>query len=143
MNNWEIKEVENMSEDEQREYLAKLAYTYEKQIKQLKAERGEKNLELLKFWSWRSVLIAGAIGIFAGSSMMALGNPAVHQAGIGVGAASVVGIVGSIMASLDIDDIDISEVKKEFKASTHAKKEIANLKKEIKKIEKNPIMPKR
>ena len=141
MSSWKIKEVDKLSEEEERAYLEKLESSYKKEIKKLKEGRKDKLSGVFQSLSWRIVMLISTLGIFAGPFMMANG---VHI-GSAITLGSVFGFAGAPTYSIVADnaDLDMDEMKNALKDAKHAKEEINELKKEVKNIEKNPIMAKR
>ena len=96
-----------------------------------------------KAGSWRTVLIASAIAVFAGPLMMALGDGAVKAAGEITALASIFGVSGSFLASTLVSDEGPRDIVDGINAAHDAKKQIKEIKNKINEIKKKPVMGKR
>ena len=99
MNNWKIDNVEELSEEEQKEYLEKL----EKQFADKKASRKK---------GWEIAFAAGAIGILSGAFLIGLGGEALDIVGTATILTSTLaegGIAFGAMAN--ISDIEMEAQK--------------------------------
>ena len=140
---WEIDRVDKLTEEEQKRYYEKLIDSYKNKIQELKIAKKEGNMKAFKASSWRTVLIAAAIAIFACPLMMAIGEGALKTAGEYTSLGAVLGFTGSILASMNIDDNGPGDILYGIREANDAKKQIKELKGKIKEIKKKPVMGKR
>ena len=101
MNNWKIDNVEELSENEQKEYLEKLT----KQFSDKKASRKKV---------WEAVFAAGAISILSGAVLIGLGGETLDIIGTATILTSALAEGGiAIGAMANISDIEM-EAKKQI-----------------------------
>ena len=85
-------------------------------------------------------MLAGAIAVFAGPTMLGLGKEVVG----GLTTAASFGLIGgSLFGMIAVDDNGPSDIPVDLSLANDAKNEIKELKAKIKEINKKPVMGKR
>lgn len=143
MQAWEIDKVEELTEEEQKQYYEKLVAAYKDEIKELKDAKKSSDGRAIASCSWRALLIAAAVGVIAGPLMMTLGVGAVKAAGDIVALSGIGMFASGLLGSIFVNDDGPKDIKVNALASKDAREKIKDLKAKIKEINKKPVMAKR
>lgn len=144
MSPWEIEKVEEMTEDEQKEYYKKLIKKYKDLIKDARQDKRFANFESICVVGWRVALAAAAIGVLGGPTMAAIGGKELLGTIGGIlMISSIPALAAALFGQMVAEDLDLSDVKDNFVAAQESREDIREFRKEIKEIKRKPVMRKR
>ncbi len=143
METWEIESIEELSEEEKQTHYDKLITLLETELEKAQKEKDSLDKDLCRYNSWNFIFLSSTVVLLGGSSLMTSSIDTAQVIGLIANTIGTTGILTVSVASAFTPKSKKLELYHKRVRAKRTKRQINELEKNIKKIEKESNKTKR